>query len=138
MPSQRFEHRRLQTSAGVLTVPVLDKEATSKLCLTWHWSASSYSVVKLHREHYHFILGADGRAHHGVPIERNVSTRTHARQPGYAAHVKNANSNNIGIAAAAMGDAREADARHGRYGTWPVTAGQVAGLVEVAAQLCHF
>ena len=74
-----MRHQRIKTRAGRLTVPVLDMEATSKLHVTWHWTASGYTVAPLHKRHYHFIIGGDGKARHGVPIERNVSTKCKRR-----------------------------------------------------------
>jgi len=132
-----MQHQRLKTTAGTLTVPVLDTEATSKLSITWHWSASSYTVTKYLKTRYHFVIDKHGKARHGVPVERNLNNKNQRRQAGYAAHVLNANSNNIGISAAAMGDAHENRARRGDYGSWPLTKAQIAGLVEVAAQLCY-
>lgn len=132
-----MQYQRLKTTAGTLTVPVLDTEATSKLSITWHWAASSYTVTKYQKTRYHFVIDKDGHACHGVPIEKNLDNKNQRRQPGYAAHVLNANSNNIGISAAAMGDARESAARRGSYGSWPLTKEQIASLIEVAAQLCY-
>jgi hypothetical protein len=117
-----MELKQIETACGVITLPVLDEEAASKLHVTWHWSASTYSIGKLLLEHYHFILDRDGRVHQGVPLERNIATKTHPREAGYAAHVKHANSNNIGVAAAAMAGASEAEARRGRYGQYLLTA----------------
>jgi len=130
------KHVELTTTAGKLAIPELDSEATSKLHLTWHWSAGSYRVTSSLLEHYHFVIDKHGKVRHGVPLELNISTRDKPRDPGYARHVLNANSNNIGIAAAAMGDAQEHLARQGEYGKWPMTQAQLAGMTEVAAQIC--
>ena len=132
-----MRHRELTTGVGKIRIPELDLEATSKLHITWHWSAGSYRVTKSLLEHYHFVVDGNGQVRQGVSIEYNISTKDHPRDARYAKHVLNANSNNIGIAAAAMGDAKEHLARRGDYGKWPVTAGQIAGLIEVAAQLCE-
>jgi len=133
---QENDQIQLTTRCGILSVPRLDPEVCSRLRITWHWAASAYSVSPLLRSKYHFILGRDGQAVAGVPILRNIVTHGHPREALYAPHVKNANSNNIGIAAAAMAGASEAEARRGYFGPFPMSKAQAEGLAEVAAQLC--
>ncbi len=133
-----MEYHELTTAAGRIRVPVLTDESAGRLCITWHWAASSYTVAEGLLSHYHFVLDKDGQVHAGVPIARNLRKPDSAMPSGYAAHVKSANSNNIGICAAAMAGARESEARQGRYGSYPITKEQAAGMVEVAAQLCAY
>lgn len=131
-----MRHIDLTTTAGLLRVPILNSEATSKLHIIWHWSAGSYRVTSNLLKHYHFVIDKYGQARAGVPIEFNINTRDHPRESDYARHVLNANINNIGITAAAMGDAHEGEARRGCYGKWPMLSVQIAGMIEVTAQLC--
>jgi N-acetyl-anhydromuramyl-L-alanine amidase AmpD len=133
-----MDHIELATTAGRMRVPALEHEAAARLCITCHWAASSYVITDELLRHYHFVLDADGRVYAGVPIERNLRAPGGAMPDGYAAHVKGANSNNIGLAVAAMAHATESEARQGRYGPYPMTKAQAEGLVEVAAQLCAY
>jgi len=126
----------INTPFGPLELPSIPEEASSKLCLTLHWAASTYNVSSFELTKYHFVLGADGAIHKGVPVENNLSFAGHPRPANYAAHVLNANTNNIGISAASMADAAEVEARKGHYGTYPVTEKQIAAIVEIAAQMC--
>lgn len=129
--------RTVRTDKLVLTLPELPKEATSKLYITFHWAASTYEVTEGIREHYHFIAEKDGELVVGVPLLKNVSYKGHPRSAGYAAHVKNANTNNIAISCAAMANSYEHKARQGEYGPYPMTADQVETMIEVAAILCY-
>ena len=131
-----MDYRDLETKAGRIIIPALTTIQAAQLCVTWHWAASSYRVSKNLLKHYHFVLDKDGQAQAGVPVESNLREPGGAMPSGYAAHVKAANSNNIGISAAAMYGASETEARQGRYGPYPMTAAQIGGMVEVAAQLC--
>lgn len=130
-----------QTNAGPLRLPVIDAagldDLRGKVNVTFHWSAGTHAVTQDCLDHYHFILDGAGLIHHGVAVENNLVYAGHPRSAQYAAHVKNANTNNIAISAAAMAGSAESAARKGVYGPNAMTAAQVEGLVEVAAHICY-
>lgn len=113
-----------------LRLPAID---SSQTCLTFHWAASTYVVTDNIKQHYHFILGKEGRLYLGVPVGLNCPKV----RKGYAAHVRMANTNNIGISAAAMHTASESGSRAGHYGKYPMTELQVEGMCRVAALICQ-
>lgn len=98
--------------------------------IIWHWSAGSHTPGALEKKHYHFIIDGAGRVVHGVfPPEANeVCVRGK-----YAAHTLNANTGSIGVAVAAMANARERPFSAGRY---PITDAQVDAQVSLTARLC--
>lgn len=133
----------LQTACGPLWVPDFRSaedpaDVTDKLRITWHWSAGTYDLNQRAREHYHVTGDRNGRAEQGVPIADQIATKKWPRLATAAAHVKNGNSNNIGVSALGMHGAQESEARRGNYGPYPLTPQQVEFLVEITAQLCHF
>jgi hypothetical protein len=95
-----------------------------------HWTAGSYAVSATDREHYHIIVDGSGDLVRGdKSIKANVST---SDNDGYAAHTKNCNSGSIGISAACMAGATEADP-----GAYPLTGLQWATLAAAVAELCR-
>lgn len=100
------------------------------LTLTLHWTAGTYSDLNL--DHYHFVVDSRGEIHAGVPVAKNCPKLL----KGYAAHVRGANTNNIGLSAAAMADSHESEAKRGDYGPWPMTEAQVKGMIRAAAMIC--
>lgn len=127
----------VKTDRVSITIPDLPKEGASKLNLTFHWSAGTYHIGEAETSHYHFIIGEKGNVVQGINVEKNCVYNGHPRQPGYAAHVKNSNSNNIAISAASMSGSAETEARKGHYGPYPMTKEQVESMIEVAALLCY-
>lgn len=97
-----------------------------------HWSAGSYTVSEVDKEHYHFIIGGDLKLVRGDnSIKANVST---SDADGYAAHTKGFNTRTIGIAVAAMANAVESPFNPGTY---PMTRGQWLMSAQVAAECCR-
>jgi N-acetyl-anhydromuramyl-L-alanine amidase AmpD len=97
-----------------------------------HWTAGSYTVSAVDREHYHIIVGGDaGLVRGDFPITANVSTND---ADGYAAHTKSCNSGSIGVSAACMAGAIESPFSPGSY---PLLKTQWQTLAAVAADLCN-
>ena len=96
-----------------------------------HWSAGAYGVIPLEANAYHFLINRDGSVSRGVFDPED--NRPPLRRGGYAAHTLNLNSDSIGIAVDAMGDANERPFSAGR---WPITNEQIDALVQLTADLC--
>jgi hypothetical protein len=97
-----------------------------------HWSAGSYTVSEVDKEHYHIIVGGDLKLVRGEnSIKSNVSTRD---ADGYAAHTLGCNTGSIGIAVACMANAVESPFN---AGTYPMTEAQWLTLAAVAADCCR-
>ena len=93
-----------------------------------HWSAGTYTVSHIDKEHYHFIVDKDGRVHRGdLKPEDNLSISDGI----YAAHTKGANAGAIGVAVAAMADAQGP----GKLGKYPITKAQFDGLIKEVSRL---
>lgn len=97
-----------------------------------HWTAGSYAVSAVDREHYHFIVGGDNNVVRGDnSVKANVSA---SDADGYAAHTKGCNTKSIGVAAACMANAVESPFRPGTY---PLTIGQLFVVAKVTAECCR-
>lgn len=93
-----------------------------------HWTGGTYTVGSA-VEDYHFIIDGDGGIALGnLKPEDNIST-TDGR---YTPHALNANTGAIGVAIAAMHDAKEAPFRWGKY---PMKSGQVEVMVNLVGKL---
>jgi hypothetical protein len=96
-----------------------------------HWTAGSYTPSEDDLEHYHFIVGGDGKIQRGKhSIADNVSTS----DGDYAAHTKDANTGAIGVSAACMAGAIQSPFNAGKY---PLKPEQWSLLADIAAQLCR-
>jgi hypothetical protein len=94
-----------------------------------HWTAGTYTVSATDRKHYHYIIDGDGGlALGGLAPEDNLNTSDGT----YAAHTRGANTAAIGIAIAAMHNARE---RPFNAGAYPIKDKQVEALVKQCARL---
>lgn len=94
-----------------------------------HWTAGTYSVSELDREHYHFIVGGDGTVVAGDhKPEANLSTK----DGDYAAHTLGCNTGSIGVSMACMGNAVESPFN---AGPWPMRAVQFDAMVKKVAAL---
>lgn len=101
--------------------------------VTVHWTGGAYQAGDVDREHYHILVDGNGLLVRGdKPISANVSTNDN---DGYAAHTKNNNSGNIGIAACCMAGAIESPFEAGEY---PLNFVQWLTLARVAAELAAF
>jgi hypothetical protein len=97
-----------------------------------HWTAGGHTPSALDRQHYHFIIGGDGKIVRGIwPVEANWKP-----VPGkYAAHTLNCNTGSIGVAVAAMAGAVERPFSPGRAPITPAQIGALAALCrDLAAQ----
>lgn len=93
-----------------------------------HWSAGTYTVSQIDKEHYHFIIDKDGKCHAGDhKPEDNLSISDGI----YAAHTRGANAGAIGVAVAAMADAKGP----GALGRYPITKAQFDGLIREVKRL---
>jgi hypothetical protein len=93
-----------------------------------HWSAGTYTVSHIDKEHYHKIIDKDGKVHNGDhKPEANLSISDGI----YAAHTRGANAGAIGVAVAAMADARGP----GALGKYPITKQQFGGLIAEVKRL---
>lgn len=98
--------------------------------ITLHWTAGAHRPSALDKEHYHFLVDSDGTVYSGDhPPEDNINTA----DDDYAAHVRNANTGNIGIGLCGMAGAIERPFSAGRF---PLTTPQIAAAAKLAAQLC--
>jgi hypothetical protein len=125
----------LEAVKGLL--PDLTPAEKKKLHVTWHWTAGRYDDPELTK--YHFTFAKNGAIHKGVDVKKNMRNLAQDSSGGYAAHVLNANSYNIGVSACGMWDASESEARKGRYGSAPMTQAQVESMLKVTAViLSHY
>jgi hypothetical protein len=96
-----------------------------------HWTAGAHKASSLDKEHYHFLVEADGKVVRGrYSIADNVSTD----DGKYAAHTLGANTGAIGIAVCAMAGAQQSPFYPG---TAPMLEAQWLRLADVAAELCR-
>jgi hypothetical protein len=95
-----------------------------------HWSAGTYTVSGLDREHYHYIVDGDGAVVTGrFPVEAN---QVISRDRGYAAHTLNCNTGTIGVALAAMAGAIERPFKAGKF---PITQDQLTAFTGLVYKL---
>lgn len=97
-----------------------------------HWTAGSYTVSGLDKNHYHIIIDGEGALVRGVhSIADNVNTS----DGDYAAHTRGLNTGSIGVSVAAMAGAQE---RPFDMGPYPMTEVQWDTMARVVAELCSF
>jgi hypothetical protein len=99
--------------------------------ISLHWTGGDYVTVY---PAYHFCLAGARElvVHHTHDLRENMRDVRDAPDEPYAAHTRGRNSWSIGLAVAAMHDARPDD-----FGTAPITPEQVEGLCVVAAHLAR-
>lgn len=99
--------------------------------ITLHWTAGTGKANATDRRAYHKIIEAGGTVVLGDhPPQANSPIRNPRDSSTYAAHVKDANTRNLGIALAGMRGAQEIPFRPGDH---PITLAQIdAALAEVA------
>jgi len=97
-----------------------------------HWTAGSYAVSTVDREHYHFIWDGDGNPAKG---DNTVTDNESTKDGEYAAHTKDCNTGSIGVSLACMAGAVENPFYAGKY---PMTRGQWDGMCRGIAQICVF
>lgn len=100
--------------------------------IIWHWTAGTHKANSVDKKSYHYIIEGDGTVVTGNhPVSANaLGKRLVSGQ--YAAHTFNLNSGSIGVSLAAMAEAVESPFNAGQY---PITAAQVAALVELTEKL---
>lgn len=114
-------------------IPVNWLPASSKMSkIIAHWSAGSYTVSEVDKEHYHFIWDGDGVVHRG---DHEVTDNESSSDNDYAAHTKNCNTGAIGVSLACMQNAVESPFNSGPY---PMRKAQWLAMCRGIAQLCAF
>lgn len=98
--------------------------------VTFHWTAGGYTPNRSDMEHYHYIVAGNGSVVEGYHAPEDNLDCT---DDDYAAHVRLANTGNIGVALAGM---REATERPFMPGPSPITARQMGVAVDLVADLC--
>ena len=97
--------------------------------IIFHWTAGTYKVSALDRQHYHFIVAGNGTVVAGVfKPEDNLAPV----KGKYAAHTLNCNTGSIGVAVACM-----AGAEPGKHGAYPMTQVQWTALIGLVAKLAN-
>ena len=96
-----------------------------------HWTAGAHKASSLDKEHYHFLVEADGKVVRG---RRSIADNVSTADGVYAAHTKGANTGAIGIAVCAMAGARQSPFLAGPS---PMLESQWLRLADVAAELCR-
>ena len=99
-----------------------------------HWTGGGHRANHVDLRHYHYIIEGDGNVVNGDhPPEAN----RHIAQPNngstYAAHTARLNTGSIGVALAAMHQAKD---RPFNRGPSPITEAQLDALAKLCADLC--
>lgn len=97
-----------------------------------HWSAGDYVVDEIDREHYHLIVGGNGKWVRG---DHEISDNVNTADDDYAGHTRKCNTGFIGVAMACMRGAIESPFNPGDQ---PMTRLQWDTMVDGIAQLCGF
>ena len=116
--------------AGVIPSAWLQKVPMKRIIA--HWTAGSYKVSALDREHYHFIVSGDGEI---VKGDHDVSDNVNTGDGDYAAHTRGCNTGSIGISLACMAGAEESPFDPGAF---PMNRTQWDAMIRAIAQLCVF
>lgn len=97
-----------------------------------HWTAGTYTVSALDRDHYHLIIGGDTKLVRGArPISGNSAVNPVGAR---ASHTLNCNTGSIGYALACMGNAVQSPFDAGK---WPLKREQWDAMIPDLAQLCQ-
>lgn len=96
-----------------------------------HWTAGTHTVSALDKRHYHVIIDGAGNVHRG---DNPISANRAPIGKNYAAHTLNCNTDSIGVAVAAMANAKQAPFRAGNF---PITPHQYEKLIDVVADLAR-
>lgn len=97
--------------------------------ITLHWTAGTNTASDLDKQHYHYIVDADGTISSGVHTPED---NKNCSDGNYAAHVLNCNNYNIGVAMAGMYGAVESPLYVGKY---PITKTQMQAAATLVAKL---
>ena len=100
--------------------------------ITGHWTGGSYTPSDVDKKAYHCIINGDGKVINGYYTIADNESTTDGR---YAAHTFNNNTQNIGIAIAAMGgtEVKEFPLVVGKYPIKPI---QWDSFIREIASLC--
>ena len=115
---------------GVIPTAWLQKVPMKRIIA--HWTAGSYKVSALDREHYHFIVSGAGEI---VKGDHDVSDNVNTGDGDYAAHTRGCNTGSIGISLACMAGAEENPFDPGAF---PMNRTQWDAMIRAIAQLCVF
>lgn len=127
MATETFTFEQFKAS-----LPALGVSKTVPLRITLHWTASATRPTGNDLVHYHWLLDGEGGIHPGKPMRLNCPRR----QPGYAAHTNQANTNNIGVALCGMFDASEEKCKAGEFGKHAFTGAAWGMAARLVACLC--
>lgn len=116
-------------TVGPIPLIWLDKAKMSRIIC--HWTAGSYSVSDIDKEHYHFIGDGNGVVHRG---DHSVADNENTKDGDYAAHTLGCNTGSIGVSLACMLNAVESPFKPGPY---PMKRDQWDLLIRMLAQLCE-
>ena len=97
-----------------------------------HWTAGSYRVSGLDRDHYHVVLGGEPGEVVAVRGRYTPADNDNCVDRKYAMHVRGLNTGSFGLSAACMGGAKQG----GPYGQWPLTPRLFERLAQAAAEVC--
>lgn len=95
-----------------------------------HWTAGGGKASAIDRQHYHFVVQADGTV---IPGDFLPEANIAPVKGRYAAHTLNCNTGSVGVGLAGMLGAVE---RPFNAGKSPLTAAQVEAAVHLVAALC--
>lgn len=118
------------TAIGIIPTAWLQKVPMKRIIA--HWTAGSYTVSSVDRDHYHFIVSGAGEI---VKGDHDVSDNVNTADNDYAAHTRGCNSGSIGISLACMAGARESPFDPGSF---PMTQVQWNAMIRAISQLCVF
>lgn len=102
------------------------------LRITLHWTGGSYVPSSLDAEHYQFLIGYDG-ANATTYLGKHSVADQDSTDQNYAAHTRQFNTKNIGIALCGMAGAKES----GLFGEYPITFQQIHEMFRLCAYLCN-
>lgn len=104
---------------------ILDNSKMSRIII--HWTAGTWSVNSLDKEHYHIIIDGDGIVHKG---DRAIKDNEIISGTNYAAHTKGTNTGSIGVSLCGMAGATESN-----FGKFPIKKEQLDVLISVLKEL---
>ncbi|MBI3909678.1 MAG: N-acetylmuramoyl-L-alanine amidase [Armatimonadetes bacterium] len=101
-----------------------------------HWTAGTYEVSDLDRQHYHFLIDGAGKVHRG---RYSLADNASCRDGRYAAHTRGMNTGSAGIAICGMGGATHPESVRGfNPGRWPFNQTQWQVAQACAAQVLAY
>ena len=98
-----------------------------------HWTAGTYYPNHIEKEHYHFLIDAEGNIHEGIyKPEDNIN----CYDGKYAAHTGGGNTGSIGIALCGMFKYPDPEFKDTPFTLYPLTKVQCEAAFNLVAGLC--